>query len=199
MLRRCGFTEFVTLCCLLLLECLKVAGNVPFAQEVSDLHWHRAVATWYGSPEGDGSDGGACGYGSLVDVKPFRARVGAVSSMLFKKGEGCGACYKVRCLDKSICSRRAVTIIITDESPGNYGANIGRPHFDLSGAAFGHMAVHGRSTSGTEANSLSCTEGPHVNIAGRILHSMLIVAQMIIGYLFWWNMRMEMEISDQCI
>ncbi|PPD87224.1 hypothetical protein GOBAR_DD15841 [Gossypium barbadense] len=146
MQRRCGFTGFVTLCCLLLLECLKVAGNVPFAQEVSDLHWHRAVATWYGSPEGDGSDGGACGYGSLVDVKPFRARVGAVSSMLFKKGEGCGACYKVRCLDKSICSRRAVTIIITDESPGNYGANIGRPHFDLSGAAFGHMAVHGRNT-----------------------------------------------------
>lgn len=34
-----------------------MAGNVPFAQEVSDLHWHRAVATWYGSPEGDGSDG----------------------------------------------------------------------------------------------------------------------------------------------
>ncbi|MBA0586409.1 expansin-B3 [Gossypium raimondii] len=146
MQRRCGFTGFVTLCCLLLLECLKVAGNVPFAQEVSHLHWHRAVATWYGSPEGDGSDGGACGYGSLVDVKPFRARVGAVSSMLFKKGEGCGACYKVRCLDKTICSRRAVTIIITDESPGNYGANIGRPHFDLSGAAFGHMAVHGRNT-----------------------------------------------------
>lgn len=83
--------------------------------------------------------GGACGYGSLVDVKPLRARVGAVNPILFKNGEGCGACYKVRCQDKSICSRRAVTIIVTDECPGCSGGR----HFDLSGAAFGHMAVAG--------------------------------------------------------
>lgn len=112
------------------------------AAAVVDPHWHPATATWYGSPEGDGSDGGACGYGSLVDVKPFRARVGAVSPVLFKGGEGCGACYKVRCLDRSICSRRAVTVIITDECPGGYCSN-GRTHFDLSGAAFGRMAVSG--------------------------------------------------------
>ncbi|KGN43607.1 expansin-B3 [Cucumis sativus] len=105
-------------------------------------HWLPATATWYGSPEGDGSDGGACGYGSLVDVKPFKARVGAVSPILFKDGEGCGACYKVRCLDRAICARRAVTIIVTDECPGGYCAN-GRTHFDLSGAAFGRMAVAG--------------------------------------------------------
>lgn len=84
--------------------------------------------------------GGACGYGTMVDVKPFRARVGAVSPVLFKGGEGCGACYKVKCLDRSICSRRAVTVIITDECPGC--AN-DRVHFDLSGAAFGRMAVTG--------------------------------------------------------
>ncbi|THG13684.1 hypothetical protein TEA_007423 [Camellia sinensis var. sinensis] len=86
--------------------------------------------------------GGACGYGSLVDVKPLRARVGAVSPVLFKGGEGCGACYKVKCLDDSICSRRAVTVIITDECPGGY-CSAGRTHFDLSGAAFGRMAVAG--------------------------------------------------------
>lgn len=86
--------------------------------------------------------GGACGYGSMVDVKPLRARVGAVSPILFKGGEGCGACYKVRCLDKSICSRRAVTVIITDECPGGYCSG-GRTHFDLSGAAFGRMAISG--------------------------------------------------------
>lgn len=89
--------------------------------------------------------GGACGYGSLVDVRPLRARVGAVSPVLFKNGEGCGACYKVRCLDKSICSRRAVTVIVTDECPGGYCA-FGRTHFDLSGAAFGRLAVSGESS-----------------------------------------------------
>ncbi|RZR95561.1 hypothetical protein BHM03_00024421 [Ensete ventricosum] len=157
---------------------------------VFDPHWHPATATWYGSPDGDGSDGtsdgwvllasvcgrrrldcrglassgpwrelqgsaafspsldarwcGACGYGSLVDVRPLRARVGAVSPVLFKGGQGCGACYKVRCLDPSICSRRAVTVIVTDECPGGYCAS-GRTHFDLSGAAFGRMAVVGEA------------------------------------------------------
>ena len=38
----------------------------------------------YGDLEGDGSTGGACGYGTLVDVKPLKARVGAVGSLLFK-------------------------------------------------------------------------------------------------------------------
>ncbi|XP_072988610.1 expansin-B16-like [Typha latifolia] len=112
------------------------------AVSLSDPQWHPATATWYGSPDGDGSDGGACGYGSLVDVRPFRSRVGAVSPILFKDGEGCGACYKVRCLDPAICSRRAVTVIITDECPGGYCA-FGRTHFDLSGAAFSRMAVSG--------------------------------------------------------
>jgi hypothetical protein len=77
-----------------------------------------------------------------VDVVPMKARVGAVSPVLFKSGEGCGACYKVRCLDHGICSRRAVTVIVTDECPGGVCAG-GRTHFDLSGAAFGRLAVAG--------------------------------------------------------
>ncbi|KAG4115997.1 hypothetical protein ERO13_D12G142350v2 [Gossypium hirsutum] len=118
MQRRGGFGGIVTLCCLVLFQCSMVSTAVPVPQHKVDLHWYPATATWYGSPDGDGSDGGACGYGSLVDVKPLRARVGAVSPVLFKNGEGCGACFKVKCLDKSICSRRAVTIIVTDECPG---------------------------------------------------------------------------------
>jgi expansin len=86
--------------------------------------------------------GGACGYETLVDVVPMKARVGSVSPVLFKDGEGCGACYKVKCLDHGICSRRAVTVIVTDECPGGLCA-FGRTHFDLSGAAFSRMAVAG--------------------------------------------------------
>ncbi|KAL4277872.1 hypothetical protein GQ457_03G006470 [Hibiscus cannabinus] len=145
MQRRCGFTGVITLCFLLLSDCLNVAGKVSIPHNVTDLHWHPATATWYGSPNGDGSDGGACGYGSLVDVRPLKARVGAVSPVLFKNGEGCGACYKVKCLDNTICSKRPVTIIVMDRSPTGPGV-IGRTHFDLSGAAFGHMAVRGRSS-----------------------------------------------------
>ncbi|KAG8037929.1 hypothetical protein GUJ93_ZPchr0024g29087 [Zizania palustris] len=118
------------------------SGEAGAAHRVVDPVWHPATATWYGSADGDGSDGGACGYGTLVDVVPMKARVGAVSPVLFKDGEGCGACYKVRCLDAGICSRRAVTVIVTDECPGGVCA-FGRTHFDLSGAAFGRLAVAG--------------------------------------------------------
>lgn len=119
---------------------LLAAASGYSTQRLPGSMWSSAVATWYGDPEGDGSTGGACGYGTLVDVKPFRARVGAVGPVLFKNGEGCGACYKVKCLDSSICSRRAVTIIITDECPGCLTTV---PHFDMSGAAFGRLAVAG--------------------------------------------------------
>ncbi|XP_061337643.1 expansin-B3-like [Gastrolobium bilobum] len=119
-----------------------VCGEGQPQSSVLDRHWYPGTATWYGDPEGDGSTGGACGYGSLVNVKPFRARVGAVGPVLFMNGQGCGACYKVKCLDPSICSKRAVTVIITDECPG---CPSDRTHFDLSGAAFGHMAVAGEN------------------------------------------------------
>ncbi|KAK4796249.1 hypothetical protein SAY86_028575 [Trapa natans] len=137
---RRGFGLFIGLWASLMLSVRLASAQLTHA--ASRQRWKPATATWYGSPEGDGSDGGACGYGSLVDVKPLKARVGAVSPVLFKNGEGCGACYKVRCLDRRICSRRAVTIIVTDECPGGYCSG-GRVHFDLSGAAFGRMAVTG--------------------------------------------------------
>jgi len=120
---------------LVLLKCL--VGHAV------DTHWQPATATWYGDPEGDGSTGGACGYGLLVDVKPLKARVTAASPVIFKNGQGCGACFKVKCLDKSICAKRAVTVIVTDECPGGPCGN-GRTHFDLSGAAFGRLAINGQ-------------------------------------------------------
>ncbi|XP_050206735.1 expansin-B3-like [Mercurialis annua] len=137
-------SQFLAVYIFVLFQCLVVVfgQQVPHPNRVSDKKWQPATATWYGEPEGDGSTGGACGYGTLVDVKPLKARVGAVNPILFKNGEGCGACYKVRCLDKSICSRKAVTVIVTDECPGCSSTG---PHFDLSGAVFGRMAIAGEN------------------------------------------------------
>ncbi|KAM0887998.1 hypothetical protein ACQ4PT_028601 [Festuca glaucescens] len=113
-----SWSSFPLLAALISAAFLFDVGESGAPHTVVDPQWHQATATWYGSADGDGSDGGACGYGSLVDVAPMKARVGAVSPVLFKAGEGCGACYKVRCLDRGVCSRRAVTVIVTDECPG---------------------------------------------------------------------------------
>ncbi|GJN26930.1 hypothetical protein PR202_gb14897 [Eleusine coracana subsp. coracana] len=133
---------------------LLFGGGKSTKAGLQDMEWRPATATWYGEADGDGSDGGACGYGTLVDVVPMKARVGSVSPVLFKDGEGCGACYKVKCLDHGICSRRAVTVIVTDECPGGMCGG-GRTHFDLSGAAFSRMAVAGAGSRLRDRGQLS--------------------------------------------
>ncbi|CAH9121261.1 unnamed protein product [Cuscuta epithymum] len=127
---------------------LVVSSSGFFAAAVSlrgveDWNWYHGHSTWYGSPEGDGSNGGACGYGIMVDAYPLKARVGAVSPEVFDGGEACGNCYKVRCLDPTICSNKSVTIVVADQAPPRYRD---APLFDLCGAAFGRMAVAGMGT-----------------------------------------------------
>ncbi|KAI5081665.1 hypothetical protein GOP47_0001408 [Adiantum capillus-veneris] len=119
--------------------CCKASGSRPHhALRHTHSHaWFPATATWYGGPYGDGSDGGACGYGTLART-PYGTHVSAASPVLFRNGEGCGACYQVKCIGGG-CSEVGLRVVITDECPGGYCA-FGRTHFDMSGSAFGRLA-----------------------------------------------------------
>ncbi|KAK6918593.1 RlpA-like protein, double-psi beta-barrel domain [Dillenia turbinata] len=109
----------------------KVLTNV--FKSLSDISWSWAPAgaTWYGPPNGAGTDGGACGYMSAVGEPPFNSKISA------------GGPFFVKCTENAACSGEKVTVVITDECPG--GPCLAEPvHFDLSGAAFGAMAKSGR-------------------------------------------------------
>ena len=68
--------------------------------------------------------------------------IAAGSTPLYRAGEGCGACYEVKCTTNAACSGQPVTIVITDESPGGlFPGEVA--HFDMSGTALGAMARPG--------------------------------------------------------
>ncbi|OWM75707.1 hypothetical protein CDL15_Pgr021872 [Punica granatum] len=144
----------------LLLLCFEMEPCMGFKSKHLKLttygtHWSSAGATWYGSPNGAGSDGGSCGYGNAVSRPPFSSMVTGIGPSLYKSGKECGACYQIKCSKSAhpSCSGKPVRVVITDFCPGGPCVT-DSAHFDLSGTAFGAMAVAGEEEKLRDAGVL---------------------------------------------
>ena len=107
--------------------------------------------TFYGSPNGGGTLGGACAYQNTVALG-YGMMTAALSSPLFNGGEACGACYEIKCkyiqetnTAKNWCYSYTKSIIVTATNlcpPGSTGGWCNPPncHFDLPMPAFLQLA-----------------------------------------------------------
>ncbi|KAG7952445.1 hypothetical protein I3843_12G059300 [Carya illinoinensis] len=110
---------------------LLLVHTLAEAQTSSDPFIHSRAA-YYPNSDEQGTDSGACGFGS------FGATINggdvSAASDLYRNGVGCGACYQVRCTNSAYCSDNGVTVVITDQGSSD------RTDFVLSRRAFGRMA-----------------------------------------------------------
>lgn len=97
--------------------------------------------------------GGACGYDDVVREGYGLDSTAAVSNVLFKNGQACGACYEIKCINSpQWCKRgqQSLFVTATNQCPPNYyqssdnggWCNEPREHFDLAEPAFLKIAEY---------------------------------------------------------
>lgn len=118
------------------LLCFVLIATFLFMQTLADTSctdcFVQSHASFYPNSEENGTDTGACGFGS------FGATINggdvSAASSLYRDGVGCGACYQVRCTNSVYCSGNGVTVVLTDQGSGD------NTDFILSQRAFSGMA-----------------------------------------------------------
>ena len=112
--------------------------------------WQPARATYYAASDPRDTVGGACGYGDLVKAGYGMATV-ALSESMFERGQICGACFEIKCVDDlRWCIPGTTTIVsVTNFCAPNYGfpsdaggkCNIPNKHFVLPIESFEKIAI----------------------------------------------------------
>lgn len=123
----------------------------PSSSSPSSLSdWNPAHATYYAAADPRDAVGGACGYGDLVQSGYGMATAG-LSSTMFERGQICGACFEVRCVEDLRWCIPGTSIIVTATNfcAPNYGfaadgggnCNPPNSHFVLPIEAFEKIAI----------------------------------------------------------
>ncbi|XP_042503308.1 expansin-A13-like [Macadamia integrifolia] len=127
--------------------------------------WRSARATYYAALDPRDTVGGACGYGDLVKKGYGQATVG-LSSVLFEKGQICGACFEIRCVDdlKYCIPGTSIIVTATNFCAPNYGltadaggrCNPPNRHFVLPIEAFEKIAIWKASNMPVQYRRIKC-------------------------------------------
>ncbi|KAK2356363.1 expansin B1 [Trifolium repens] len=95
-------------------------------------YYAKSRASYYDTYDGYGNSRGACGFGDYGKIVNDGS-VAAVSAKLWKNGEGCGACYQVRCKIPQFCDDNGANVVVTDYGEGD------RTDFIMSPRAFSKL------------------------------------------------------------
>lgn len=126
------------------------SSSPPNYSAAPPQEWRSARATYYAAADPRDSVGGACGYGDLVKGGYGMATVG-LSEVLFERGQICGACFELRCVDDLRWCIPGTSIILTATNfcapnygfPADGGGHCNPPnkHFVLPIEAFEKIAI----------------------------------------------------------
>ncbi|KAF8015029.1 hypothetical protein BT93_H0731 [Corymbia citriodora subsp. variegata] len=124
------------------------SSSPPHSSSMSE--WRSARATYYAAADPRDAVGGACGYGDLAKAGYGMATVG-LSESLFERGQICGACFELRCVDDLRWCIPGTSLIVTATNfcAPNYGfvadggghCNPPNKHFVLPIEAFEKIAI----------------------------------------------------------
>lgn len=124
--------------------------NFTSTSPPSQSEWRPARATFYAASDPRDKVGGACGYGDLEKAGYGQATAG-LSEILFERGQICGACFELRCVEdiRWCIPGTSIIVTVTNFCAPNYGfnpdggghCNPPNKHFVLPIEAFEKIAI----------------------------------------------------------
>ncbi|XP_074304841.1 expansin-A13 [Silene latifolia] len=140
----------------------------------STTQWDTARATYYATADPRDTVGGACGYGDL-DAAGYGKATAGLSAALFDKGQTCGACFELRCVEdlRNCIPGTSIIVTATNYCAPNLGfsadeggkCNSPNKHFVLPIEAFEKIALWKAGNMAVQFRRIKCRKEGGIRFA----------------------------------
>ncbi|KAL5574161.1 hypothetical protein UlMin_023758 [Ulmus minor] len=163
------------------------SSNSTQSSSTFSSEWRSARATYYAAADPRDAVGGACGYGDLVKSGYGLATVG-LSEVLFERGQICGACFELRCVEDLRWCIPGTSIILTATNfcAPNYGftaeggghCNPPNRHFVLPIEAFEKIAIWKAGNMPVQYRRIKCRKegGIRFTVSGSSIFISVLIS-----------------------